>query len=73
VFCLFTEQDKDKAKILDTNSWEFYVLPTKRINEELKEQKSIGLKKLKSLCDPVSYGSLKVEIEHALNDYDLCL
>jgi hypothetical protein len=66
VFCFFKEE-KDKTKILDTTSWEFYVLATKRINEELRDQKSIGLKKLKSLCNPVSYGSLKAEIEHALN------
>ncbi len=67
VFCFFKELEKDKANILDTNSWDFYVIPTKRINEELHDQKSIGFKKLKSLCKPVSYGSLKVEIEFLLN------
>ena len=67
VFCFFNELVKDKANILDINSWDFYVIPTKRINEELHDQKSIGFKKLKNLCKPVSYSSLKVEIEHALN------
>jgi len=45
VFCLFKELVKDKANILDTNSWEFYVVSTKRINEGLKDQKSIGAEK----------------------------
>ncbi len=71
VFCLFKEQEKDTANILDINSWEFYVLPTNRINDELKEQKSIGLETLKSICnrirDPIIYRELKDEIEKALS------
>jgi hypothetical protein len=67
VFCLFKELVKDKASILDTNSWVFYVVSTKRINKELKDQKSIGFKKLNCLCKSVSYRSLKVEIDQILN------
>lgn len=33
VFCLFTEKDCTKANALDLNQWEFYVLPTYKLND----------------------------------------
>lgn len=37
VFSLFNEKDRVKANVLDINSWEFYVVPTRMINEKFKD------------------------------------
>ena len=42
VFCLYTEKEKANANLFDLDKWEFYILPTKTINEKLKEQKTIS-------------------------------
>ena len=49
IFCLFTPQEKIKAQPLDLNQWEFYVVPTKRINEICGNKKTVTLKALTQL------------------------
>jgi len=66
VFCLYTEKDKEKADILNTGKWEFYVVPTAVINKEFAEQKSVGLVKIQELCTLVLYDSLKSRIDKAM-------
>lgn len=66
VFCLYPETNRDKANILDVDAWEFYVLPTEQINQELGEQKSIGLKKLQAMCESIGYDELKGRVNKAL-------
>lgn len=67
VFCLYAEKDKCKANLLDLDKWEFYVLPTKTINEKLQEQQTIGLTKLRSLSEPIPFDRIKEVIdEHKL-------
>ena len=43
VFCVFTEKDISKADPMELDSWDFYVLPTKVLDERCGEQKSISL------------------------------
>ncbi len=66
VFCLYTEKNRLKANTLDADMWEFYVLPTKIINDELGDQKTIGLSTLKKYCQPVSFYDLKDSIDRIL-------
>lgn len=49
VFCLLAHTDKSTVNPLDTNQWRFFVLPSAAINDQLKDQKTIGLAKLMSL------------------------
>ena len=49
VFCLLAHTDKSTVTPLDTSQWRFFVLPSAAINDQLKDQKSIGLSKLMSL------------------------
>ena len=63
VFCLYAEKEKSKANLLDLDKWEFYILPTKTINEKLQEQQTIGLTKLKSLSEPVPFDKIKEMID----------
>lgn len=57
VFCLFTERDAAAADPMRLESWEFYVLPTKRLDEQCGAQKSIGLRSLLRL------GPVKADFE----------
>ena len=44
----------------------FYVLPTEIIEQELGDQKSIGLKGIEALCKPVKFNGLREQIDRAL-------
>jgi hypothetical protein len=66
VFCLYPETDPARINVLDANAWQFYVLSTEQIEQELGDQKSIGLKGLQALCQPVGYGSLRERIDLTL-------
>ena len=49
VFCVFTEKDASKAAPMNLDSWDFYVLSTKVLDERCGEQKSISLDALRRL------------------------
>lgn len=52
VFCVFTAADPDTADPLDMAQWEFYVAPTRRVNEVLGGQKSVALSALLKRVNP---------------------
>jgi hypothetical protein len=61
------ETERSRANVLDVSKWEFYALPTGRINRELVNQKSVGLSRTKSMTEPVSYGQLKERVAGVLS------
>lgn len=69
VFTLYTAADK-RRNILDLSWWQFYVLPTFKIESDpiLKKQKSISLKRVESLCRQLSFNELCNGIVDACND-----
>jgi hypothetical protein len=67
VFCLYAETERSRANVLDVSKWEFYALPTERINRELGNQKSVGLSRIKSMTEPVSHGQLKERVDGVLS------
>ncbi|WP_373829786.1 hypothetical protein [Bacteroides heparinolyticus] len=68
VFTLYTATDH-RRNILDLSWWEFYVLPTYRIeaDEKLCKQKTISLKTVKELCPTLSFDMLCNAIVDACN------
>ncbi len=46
VFCVFTPIDKVVADPLDLDQWDFYVMSTDRLNDAVREQKTITLASL---------------------------
>lgn len=48
VFCVFTAHTRD-ISILNLDYWDFYVLPTSVLNEQVPEQKTISLSSLLKL------------------------
>lgn len=70
VFCIHNYKKKDEGlNPLDLNQWEFYVLPTKVLDETMPTQKTINLDRVKSLgAINASFGELRDVIEHCLDE-----
>ena len=66
VFCLHTEKKKDKANVLDIASWRFFVIATKKINDDFGDQKTISLSRIEALDKAVTFDKLKRKIENIL-------
>ena len=68
VFALYTATDK-RRNILDLSWWQFYVLPTFKIEQDpvLSKQKSISLNRVHELCPMLSFNDLCDEIIKACN------
>ena len=49
VFCLNTGYTEEESYPLNLNNWEFYIVPTRVINENCENQKSISLQRIKKL------------------------
>ncbi len=69
VFCLYTATD-NRRNILDLSWWEFFVLPTYKIerDENLRKQKTISLSRVKELCQTLQFSMLCDAIIDAGND-----
>ena len=67
VFALFICLGRAEANPMILEQWDFYVLPTKLLDEHCSTQKSISLQSLMKL-EPImaNYGSLPEAIEEAL-------
>lgn len=63
VFCVFAEQDAGRADPMRLDSWEFYVLPTKVLDEHCGAQKTISLTSLLQLNpEQADFGELKTAV-----------
>ena len=76
VFCVNTQKDYEHFDPLLVDSWEFYVIPTFRINERCERignpnQKTIRLSRVKKLAgEPVKWTGLKEKVEEAIKEVD---
>ena len=57
VFALLAHLDKETINPLNTNQWEFYILSTNNLNNQLKDSKQISLKRL------IKIGAIKSTFE----------
>ena len=65
VFALLSHKDKKTVNPLDISQWEFFVLPTKVLDEMERSQHSITLPSLKKLTDSVSFFELGQAVDKA--------
>ncbi|MEH7384528.1 hypothetical protein V7147_03795 [Bacillus sp. JJ1521] len=68
VFCLLKEKNVEIVNPLDTSQWEFYVVPTIKLNQDYPQQKTISLSTLKKEFEPKLLGELKSEIYMVCNN-----
>jgi len=57
IFCLFACKDRSTSNPLNIDQWEFYIVPTQKLDQECKNQKSISLRALLKL------GAVKCEFD----------
>lgn len=62
VFCHLKHKDQHTIDPLKLEQWDFYVLPTYRLDHYERSQSSITLNSLKKLTEPLKYGELKTQI-----------
>ena len=65
VFALLFHKDKETVNPLDISQWEFFVLPTKVLDQRERSQYSITLPSLKKLTNSVSYFELGESVDKA--------
>lgn len=64
VFCLFAEENRNKANPLVLDQWKFYVVPTKLIDEQLGDQRSISLRGLEKLgATPCGFHDIRPSVD----------
>jgi hypothetical protein len=63
VFCLYKETVRDRADPLVLDGWDFYIVPTSRLNDACDVQKTLSFSSLLKL-DPIKadYSSIKAAI-----------
>ena len=65
VFALLFHKDKETVNPLDISQWEFFVFPTKVLDERERSQHSITLPSLKKLTYSVSFFELRQAVDKA--------
>lgn len=63
IFCLLKMKDQNIIDPLKLEQWEFYILPTFRLDNYQRSQTSITLHSLLKLTEAVNYAGLKNKIE----------
>ena len=67
VFCLYPEQDVERANPLDETAWKFWVLPTERIEQEFGAQRQVALSRITKLAQAVPATRLRDAVHNALD------
>lgn len=68
VFCLLKTKDQNIIDPLKLEQWEFYVLPTYRLDNYTRSQTSITINSLRKLTKALNYNELKTNIENCYNE-----
>ncbi|MFA5667937.1 MAG: hypothetical protein WC967_01745 [Balneolaceae bacterium] len=68
VFCHLKHKDQETIDPLKMEQWDFYVLPTYRLDNYKRSQSSITINSLRKLAEPRNYSDLKSEIEKAFEE-----
>ena len=63
VFCHLKHKEQETINPLKMQQWDFYVLPTFKLDNYERSQSSITLNSLKKLANPIEYSQLRKEIE----------
>ena len=64
VFCLLKTKNQNIINPLKLEQWEFFVLPTYKLDNYPRSQTNITLGSLQKLTESVNYDMLKIEIEN---------
>lgn len=63
VFCHLKHKDQNTIDPLKMEQWDFYVVPTFKLDSKLNNQKTIRLSSLRELASPIGYNELKSAVQ----------
>ena len=71
VFCHLKGNDAKSANPMNLSAWDFYVIPTKLINDRCGDCKTISFSRVKKFATPISYNELHNKIDAVIKeDYE---
>lgn len=68
VFCHLKHKDQESIDPLKMEQWDFYILPTYRLDNFKQNQKTIAISSLRKLTQPKMYEELEMEISRAYKE-----
>lgn len=72
VFCLYSHTDRATANPMILDQWQFYIVPTRLINEVFPTRRTLTLPGLAKLgAEPCSYGEIKAQVDAIIQQYSL--
>lgn len=71
VFCLNIGKTKDESNPMNIKNWEFYIVPTKIINNVCGNNKTISLGKVKNIAKQVDYFEIKNCIDYLIDNQEI--
>lgn len=69
VFCHLKGNDAKSANPMNLSAWDFYVIPTKVINDKCGDSKSISFSRVKMFTVSVPYNELRNKIDLVIKEY----
>lgn len=71
VFCLLLGNTREEANVLDLENWEFYIVPTLKIDAICGDNKTISLSRIKNLgFDACGFEEIKSRIDAELDNME---
>lgn len=71
VFCVHAEREKEKATVLDVSTWNFYVVPTRNLNQDFGMAKSLSLTSVRRIAVQCKWSGLKSTVDRVLESNSL--
>ncbi len=69
VFCVLNCKDQEKINPLNLDQWEFYVVPTKKLNRIFGvKQKQVSLAQIKQIAAPIGFEDLKRAVRRVIRE-----
>ena len=68
VFCHLKGNDAKSANPMNLSAWDFYVIPTKLINDRCGNSKTISFSRVRNFAGPVSYNELHNKIDAVIKE-----
>lgn len=70
VFCVHLPQQTTAMEVLDPSSWQFYVLSTRQLTDELGGQKTVSLGRLRQLAEAIAFDRLRSAVDGVLDSLE---
>lgn len=69
VFCVYTERESSAANVLNVAAWDFYVVPTSTINEELGVGQTVALSRIVPLAVRCGHTGLRRVVDDVIDAF----